>query len=74
MGVTNWKQGTQERKQWKEIIEQAKTLKELYSWKKKKKKKNKKKKKKKKKRKKKKKKKKILHHSDWFRFQCFFTN
>ena len=25
MGVTNWKQRTQERKQWKEIIEQAKT-------------------------------------------------
>jgi len=29
MGVTNWKQRTQERKQWKEIIEQAKTHKEL---------------------------------------------
>jgi len=28
-GVTNWKQRTQERKQWKEIIEQAKTHKEL---------------------------------------------
>ena len=25
MGVTSWKQRTQERKQWKEIIEQAKT-------------------------------------------------
>ena len=36
MGVSNWKQRTQERKQWKEIIEQAKTHKELYSWKKKK--------------------------------------
>ena len=34
MGVTNSKQRTQERKQWKEIIEQAKTLKELRSWKK----------------------------------------
>jgi hypothetical protein len=31
MGVTNWKQRMQERKQWKEIIEQAKTHKELYS-------------------------------------------
>ena len=30
-GVTNWKQRTQERKQRKEIIEQAKTHKELYS-------------------------------------------
>jgi len=29
MGVTNWKERTQERKQWKEIIEQAKTHKEL---------------------------------------------
>ena len=29
MGVSNWKQRTQERKQWKEIIEQAKTHKEL---------------------------------------------
>jgi len=29
MGVNNWKQMTQERKQWKEIIEQAKTHKEL---------------------------------------------
>jgi hypothetical protein len=29
MGVTNWKQRTQERKQWKEIIEKAKTHKEL---------------------------------------------
>jgi hypothetical protein len=29
MGVTNWKQRTQERKQRKEIIEQAKTHKEL---------------------------------------------
>jgi hypothetical protein len=29
MGVTNWKQRTQERKRWKEIIEQAKTHKEL---------------------------------------------
>ena len=29
MGVTNWKQRTQERKKWKEIIEQAKTHKEL---------------------------------------------
>jgi hypothetical protein len=29
MGVTNWKQRTQERKQWKETIEQAKTHKEL---------------------------------------------
>ena len=29
MWVTNWKQRTQERKQWKEIIEQAKTHKEL---------------------------------------------
>ena len=29
MGVTNWKQRTQERKQWKKIIEQAKTHKEL---------------------------------------------
>jgi len=29
MGVNNWKQTTQERKKWKEIIEQAKTHKEL---------------------------------------------
>jgi len=29
MGMTNWKQRTQERKQWKEIIEQVKTHKEL---------------------------------------------
>jgi len=29
MGVTNWKQRTQERKKWKGIIEQAKTQKEL---------------------------------------------
>jgi len=29
MGVKNWKQKVQERKQWKEIIEQAKTHKEL---------------------------------------------
>jgi hypothetical protein len=29
MGETNWKQRAQERKQWKEIIEQAKTHKEL---------------------------------------------
>jgi hypothetical protein len=29
MGVTNWKQRTQERKQWKGISEQAKTHKEL---------------------------------------------
>ena len=29
MGVTNWKQRTQERKQWKEITEQDKTHKEL---------------------------------------------
>ena len=29
MGVNIWKQRTQERKQWKEIIEQAKTHKEL---------------------------------------------
>jgi hypothetical protein len=29
MGVTNWKQRMQERKKWKEIIEQAKTHKEL---------------------------------------------
>ena len=28
-GVKNWKQKVQERKQWKEIIEQAKTHKEL---------------------------------------------
>jgi hypothetical protein len=28
-GVKNWKQRAQERKQWKEIIEQAKTHKEL---------------------------------------------
>jgi hypothetical protein len=28
-GVNNWKQTTQERKKWKEIIEQAKTHKEL---------------------------------------------
>jgi hypothetical protein len=31
MGVNNWKQRTQERKKWKEIIEQAKTQKELQS-------------------------------------------
>jgi hypothetical protein len=31
MGVKNWKQRAQERKQWKEIIEQAKTHKKLYS-------------------------------------------
>jgi len=29
MRVNNWKQTTQERKKWKEIIEQAKTHKEL---------------------------------------------
>jgi predicted transcriptional regulator len=29
MGVKNWKQRAQERKQWNEIIEQAKTHKEL---------------------------------------------
>ena len=29
MGVNNWKQKTQERKKWKEIIEQGKTHKEL---------------------------------------------
>ena len=29
MGVNNWKQMMQERKKWKEIIEQAKTHKEL---------------------------------------------
>jgi len=29
MGVSNWKQRTQERKQWKGIIEQAKTHTEL---------------------------------------------
>jgi hypothetical protein len=29
MGATNWKQTTQERKKWKEIIEQAKTHKEM---------------------------------------------
>ena len=29
MGVNNWKQRMQERKQWKEIIEQAKTHEEL---------------------------------------------
>jgi hypothetical protein len=29
MGMKNWKQRAQERKQWKEIIEQAKTHKEL---------------------------------------------
>jgi hypothetical protein len=29
IGVRNWKQRAQERKQWKEIIEQAKTHKEL---------------------------------------------
>jgi len=29
--VKNWKQKVQERKQWEEIIEQAKTHKELYS-------------------------------------------
>ena len=32
LGVKNWKQKVQERKQWEEIIEQAKTHKELYSW------------------------------------------
>ena len=31
MGVKNWKQRVQERKQWKDIIEQAKTHKELLS-------------------------------------------
>jgi len=31
MGVSNWKERAQERKQWKEIIEQAKTHEELYS-------------------------------------------
>ena len=31
MGVKNWKQRVQERKQWKDIIEQAKTHKELWS-------------------------------------------
>jgi hypothetical protein len=31
MGVNNWKQRAQERKQWKGIIEQAKTHKELCS-------------------------------------------
>jgi len=31
IGVTNWKQRTQERRQWKELIEQAKTHKELSS-------------------------------------------
>ena len=31
MGVKNWKQRAQERKQWKKIIEQDKTHKELYS-------------------------------------------
>ena len=29
MGVKNWKQRVEERKQWKDIIEQAKTHKEL---------------------------------------------
>jgi hypothetical protein len=29
MGVKNWKQSVQERNQWKEIIEQVKTHKEL---------------------------------------------
>jgi hypothetical protein len=29
MGTKNWRQKAQERKQWKEIIEQAKTNKEL---------------------------------------------
>jgi hypothetical protein len=29
MGVNNWKQRMQERKKWKEIIEEAKTHKEL---------------------------------------------
>jgi hypothetical protein len=29
MGVKNWKQKAQERKQWKEIIEQAETHEEL---------------------------------------------
>ena len=29
MGVNDWKQTTQERKKWKEIIEKAKTHKEL---------------------------------------------
>jgi len=29
MGVENWKQKAQERKRWKEIIEQAKTHKDL---------------------------------------------
>ena len=33
--MSNWKQRTQERKQWKEIIEQAKTHRELQGWKKK---------------------------------------
>ena len=31
MGVKNWKLRAQERKQWNEITEQAKTHKELYS-------------------------------------------
>jgi hypothetical protein len=31
MGVKNWKQHVQERKKWKEVIEQARTHKELYS-------------------------------------------
>jgi hypothetical protein len=35
MGVSNWKQTTQERKKWKEIIEQAKTYKEFLELKKK---------------------------------------
>ena len=35
MGVSNWKQTTQERKKWKEIIEQAKTHKEFLELKKK---------------------------------------
>jgi hypothetical protein len=29
MGVSNWKETTQERKKWKEVIEQAETHKEL---------------------------------------------
>ena len=31
MGVKNWKRRAQERKQWNEITEQARTHKELYS-------------------------------------------
>jgi hypothetical protein len=42
MGVKIWKQRAQERKQWKEIIEQAKTQKRVVELKKKKKKKKKK--------------------------------